>query len=248
MQMDETRAAPAATFRAARRPWRPTRPWRPSLWLAPGLPALILVFLTVNVLARSPLLKVDRWVRGVVQAQANSAAWRWLGDTPHAPAQVIVLFGSNQVAIPVLAACALIAYLRRRSVRALLAAGACVVLLLVTVIPAKILIARPGPGPNQAHIASGGLGVFPSGHTTTASVCFLLGALLLVPGLPARIRTALVAFALLVCFLVGLALIWCNYHWFTDVVGGWALAAIIVQVCLVIARPGDRARDEARSP
>jgi undecaprenyl-diphosphatase len=51
-----------------------------------------------------------------------------------------------------------------------------------------------------------------------------------------------------VCFLVGVALIWCNYHWFTDVVAGWALAAIIVQVCLVIARPGDRARGEARSP
>jgi membrane-associated phospholipid phosphatase len=245
MQMDETRAAPAATFRAARRPWRS---WRSSLWLAPGLPALILVFLTINVLAGSPLLEVDRWIRDVVQAQANSAAWRWLGDTPSAPAQIIVEFGSNQVAIPVLAACALIAYLRRRSVRALLAAGACVVLLLVTVIPAKILIARPGPGPTQAHITPGGLGVFPSGHTTTASVCFLLGALLLVPGLRARIRTALVAFAVLVCFLVGVALIWCNYHWFTDVVAGWALAAIIVQVCLVIARPGDRARGEARSP
>ncbi len=245
MQMDETRAAPAATFRAARRPWRS---WRPSLWLAPGLPALILVFLTVNVLAGSPLLEVDRWIRDVVQAQANSATWRWLDDTPSAPAQIIVEFGSNQVAIPVLAACALIAYLRRRSVRALLAAGACVVLLLVTVIPAKILIARPGPGPTQVHVAPGGLGVFPSGHTTTASVCFLLGALLLVPGLPARIRTALVAFAVLVCFLVGVALIWCNYHWFTDVVAGWALAAIIVQACLVIARPGDRARGEARSP
>ena len=77
MQMDETRAAPAATFRAARRPWRS---WRPSLWLAPGLPALILVFLTVNVLAGSPLLEVDRWMTPrplPLRSSSNLAATRW---------------------------------------------------------------------------------------------------------------------------------------------------------------------------
>ena len=47
------------------------------------------------------------------------------------------------------------------------------------------------------------------------------------------------------CFVVGLALIWCNYHWFTDVVAGWALGAIIIQICLAIAGPPEV---PARSP
>jgi membrane-associated phospholipid phosphatase len=34
------------------------------------------------------------------------------------------------------------------------------------------------------------------------------------------------------CFLVGAALIWADYHWFTDVAAGWALAALIVMAAL----------------
>jgi Family of unknown function (DUF5682)/PAP2 superfamily len=41
--------------------------------------------------------------------------------------------------------------------------------------------------------------------------------------------TALVAVAAAtICFLVGAALVWCDYHWLTDVAAGWALAALIV--------------------
>jgi len=42
------------------------------------------------------------------------------------------------------------------------------------------------------------------------------------------------------CFLVGLALVWCDFHWFTDVVAGWALAALIVMAALRLARPAGR--------
>jgi membrane-associated phospholipid phosphatase len=87
--------------------------------------------------------------------------------------------------------------------------------------------------------------VFPSGHTTRASICYVLGALLLAPEVSARLRRMLLALAGVVCFVVGLALIWCNYHWFTDVVAGWALASIIIQLCLVIAGPREV---PARSP
>jgi membrane-associated phospholipid phosphatase len=239
--MDETRTAPpSATLRA---PWRVT--WRPSLWLMPGLPLLLLIFLTVNVVAHGPLLGVDRWIRDAVQARATSAAWGWVGDTRYSPAQILVDIATNQIAIPVLAVCAVIASARRISLRPLLAAGTGLVLLLVTVIAGKVIIGRPGPGPAAAHIAPGGLGVFPSGHTTRASVCYILSALLLAPEVSARLRRAMLAAAGALCFVVGLALIWCNYHWFTDVVAGWALAAIIIQICLVIAGPREA---PARSP
>jgi len=45
--------------------------------------------------------------------------------------------------------------------------------------------------------------------------------------------------AMLLCFLlVGFALVWQNLHWFTDVVAGWALAAIIIQATLRLTRAG----------
>ena len=134
-----------------------------------------------------------------------------------------------------LAVCALIAVARRQTLRPLAAAAAGVVLLLATVVPAKILIGRSGPG--LGPVAAGGLGVFPSGDTSTSSVCYGLAVLLLVPVLPARLRAPAVAAVAAVCLLVGLALVWCDYHWFTDVLACGALSGIIIQVCLRLAPP-----------
>ena len=224
--MDDSRAATVAPLRRARR--------RPA-WLVPGGLLLILALLTVDVLADGPLGGADRRIRAVVQAQAHSATWRWVGDSWHAPVRMLVELGNNQVALPVLALSALFVAVRHRSLRPLLAAAAGVVLLLVTVIPAKILIARSGPG--QPAVAPGHMGVFPSGHTTTAGVCLALAVLLLAPDLPARTRRAAVAVMAALCFLVGAALVWCDFHWFTDVVAGWALTALIVMAALRLAGP-----------
>ena len=93
--------------------------------------------------------------------------------------------------MPLLAFSALVVALWHRSPRPLLAAVTGVALLLATVIPAKILIGRAGPG--LPPVAPGHMGVFPSGHTTTSGVCLALAVLLLAPDLPARTRRAAVA-------------------------------------------------------
>jgi undecaprenyl-diphosphatase len=201
---------------------------------------LVLVLLTVNVLAGGPLVGADQRIRAAVQARAAAPAWRWLSGSWHAPAKLLVDLGSYQVAVPALAACALIAAARRRALRPLLAAFAGVVLLLVTVTAAKIAIGRTGPG--LTTLGSGGLGVFPSGHATTATVCLGLAVLLLISSRPAaaarpaRAGQAAVAAVAAVCLLVGAALVWCDYHWFTDVLAGWALAVLIIQAALLICR------------
>jgi membrane-associated phospholipid phosphatase len=221
MRMDDTRAATAATFRAAR---------RRSPWLVPGGLVLILALLTDNVLANGPLIGVDERIRRVVLAQAHSATWHWVGSGGHAPAQLIAQLGNDQIGLAVLALAALIMSVRYRSVRPLLAAVIGATLLLGIVIPAKILTARAGPGlPPVAH---GAMGVFPSGHSSTSSVCLGLAAVLLARDLPGWARRATLAAVATVCFLVGAALIWCDYHWFTDVVAGWVLAALIVMAAL----------------
>ncbi len=222
--MDETRAAPAVAAGA---------PGQRSPWLVPGGLLLILTFLTAGVLAGGPLTGADRRIRAAVARQADSAAWRWVGHGWHSPAQLLVDLGTYQVAVPLLAFSAVVVALWHRSPRPLLAAVTGVALLLATVIPAKILIGRAGPG--LPPVAPGHMGVFPSGHTTTSGVCLALAVLLLAPDLPSRTRRAAVGAMVAVCFLVGAALVWCDYHWFTDVAAGWALTALIVMAALTVA-------------
>jgi len=201
-------------------------------WLLPAGLLLVLVFLTVNVLAHGPLVTLDQHIRQTVQGWAHSASWRWLADGPYAPAQLITDLAP--VAVPVLAVVAVVLAIRRHTVRPLLVAATGVVLLLVTVIPAKIIIARPGPGTTS--LAPGSWGYFPSGHTSTACVCYSIAVLLVIAGQPAWIRRAALAGLAAVWLLVGTALVWCDYHWASDVLAGWALSALIVWLALRIPR------------
>jgi membrane-associated phospholipid phosphatase len=220
--VDQTRAAPAATSRAYS---------RVSSWVVPGGLVLLLAFLSVNVVADGPLVGVDRRVRDVVHPVATSAGWRWLAYGRLAPAQLVSNLGSVKIAVPVLALCAVAIAVRFRSLWPVAIAAAGGALLAGTVIPGKILIARPGPG--YASLPAGAWGDFPSGHTSTAGVCYGLAALLLMAGAQGEsaggraLRRAAVPVAAAVSFLVGAALVWCDYHWFTDVVAGWALSALI---------------------
>jgi membrane-associated phospholipid phosphatase len=219
--MDEARTTTAARSRGPR--------WR-SRWLVPGIPAAVLAVLTINVLASGPLVGADKRIHATVATLVNARGWQWLGG----PARLIVDLADPVVAVTVLVVSALAVSSRRRSLRPLLAAGLACTLLLVTVVPGKILIGRLAPG--QLRLPSGSYGSFPSGHATTASVCYVLAVLPLLPYLPGWIRRAALAALPVWCFLIGAALVWLSYHWFTDVVAGWALASIIIQVTLRLTR------------
>jgi membrane-associated phospholipid phosphatase len=204
-------------------------------WLLPAGLLAVLVFLTVNVLAHGPMVTLDQHIRHTVQGWAHAAGWRWLVDSPQAPAQLITGLGRVTVAVPVLAVVAAALAVRGRTLRPLLVAATGVVLLLVTVIPAKIIIARPGPGTGA--LAPGSWGYFPSGHTSTACVCYSIAVLLLTAGWPARVRRAALAGLAVLWLLVGAALVWCDYHWTSDVLAGWALSGLIVWLALRVRWP-----------
>jgi membrane-associated phospholipid phosphatase len=218
-------------------PWRSAARLQP--WLVTGGLLLLLAILTVNVLVHGPLVRLDEHIRATVQARALSPGWYWLRDGPRAPAQLVADLGRTPLAIPVLAVAAIVVSVARRSLRPLAAAAIGVTLLLATVIPAKILIGRPGPGLTSA--TQGELGVFPSGHTSTACVCYSLAVLLVVAGQPGWVRRPAVACLAVLWLLVGAALIWCDYHWFTDVAAAWALSALIVRFTLWVTGQGWRA-------
>jgi undecaprenyl-diphosphatase len=155
--------------------------------------------------------------------------------------------GNSLVAVPLLALCATVsAWAARRAGRdrwwaPLAAAGAAAVLLTATVVPAKDAIARPGP--SGAATGSTGLGYFPSGHASTATVCLVTGAWLLSSAVAGRwARRVLALLTSVLCLGVGAALIWRDYHWLLDVIGAWALAAMVVWcVARWAPRPGPEA-------
>ncbi|HEY9243292.1 MAG TPA: phosphatase PAP2 family protein [Streptosporangiaceae bacterium] len=231
-EVSRTAPAPARADSPARgRPW-PT-------WLLPAGLLAVLVFLTVSVLVHGPLVTMDQYIRQTVQGWAHEAGWRWLVDSPHAPAKLITDLGRVTVAVPVLAVVAAVLAIRGHTLRPLLVSAAGVALLLITVIPTKIIIARPGPGTTA--LAGGSWGYFPSGHTSTACVCYSIAVLLLIAGQAGWVRRAALAGLAVVWLLVGAALIWCDYHWASDVLAGWALSALIVWLALRVRLPGQLA-------
>jgi membrane-associated phospholipid phosphatase len=235
--VDEASADQISAEVVGEAPAPPRRPaTRPYSQLISAALLLILAVLTIDVLVHGPLTSLDEHVRTAVLARADSPAWRWLSDTPHRPARLLTDLGMNTVAVPILAAVAVAVAIRRHTLRPLLIAVTGVALLLATVIPAKIIIGRSGPG--LPAILPGHLGVFPSGHTSTACICFSLAVLMLVAGQPPRTRYLALGGLALLWLGVGAALVWCDYHWFTDVVAAWALSGLVIQLTFWINRAG----------
>ena len=193
-----------------------------SVWF----PLVLLVALTVlteQVATHGPLLAVDRWVRRDTLRLVAENPYSWL-DTL---AEWWTDLGSSMIAISLLVAATLAATLRARSWQPALGAALAGAALFATVIPGKILIGRPGP--EGQPVAPGEWGWFPSGHTSTATVCLGTACWLLTLGLAsARLRRILYTVTSVLCTGVGICLIWRDYHWFLDVVAGWCLSGVIL--------------------
>ncbi|MFE0462564.1 phosphatase PAP2 family protein [Kitasatospora sp. NPDC058965] len=178
--------------------------------------------------ADGPLLGLDRWVRHTVALLRADG-----GTALDAPAHFFADLGGTVPAIPLLLGLGALAAWRARRAGAarwwlpLPAAALAAALIPLLVVPAKAWFARPGPLglPLQPHE----WGWYPSGHTTTACVSYGVAALLVGRTLaPARRRLLYPATALL-GLAVGWGLIWCDYHWFLDVLAGWCLAALVLR-------------------
>jgi membrane-associated phospholipid phosphatase len=77
---------------------------------------------------------------------------------------------------------------------------------------------------------------FPSGHTTSGSVVWVLGALLVASTLTQRwARRVVTAVGVALAIVIGLTRSYLGYHWATDVLGGWLLAAGICATAIYLA-------------
>jgi len=72
---------------------------------------------------------------------------------------------------------------------------------------------------------------FPSDHTASGTVVYVLGVLLLTVTEARNGRGRLLVTAgCITSGLIGLSRVYLGYHWFTDVVGGWLLAAFVTSI------------------
>ncbi|MBQ1092559.1 phosphatase PAP2 family protein [Streptomyces sp. B93] len=106
--------------------------------------------------------------------------------------------------------------------------------------------ARPvWPDPvDSAHYAA-----FPSGHAMTATVvCGLLLWLLHRHGVDRALWRAALALALVSVIGVGLTRVWLGVHWFTDVVGGWLVGALVVAAAVTVHQRVETPAEPQRNP
>lgn len=143
-------------------------------------------------------------------------------------AHALTLVGSEPV-VGTLAVLLFIAVLERRGqVFAIIAAAAMTVSVGLTV-GVKVLVERPRPGAVDRLGPIDHSYSFPSGHTLNSTVLLGLAVILLLPLISGRSRRAVaVVSATLLALAIGWSRIYLGYHWTTDVIASWLLAAAIL--------------------
>jgi membrane protein DedA with SNARE-associated domain/membrane-associated phospholipid phosphatase len=157
-------------------------------------------------------------------------------------AKAITVLGSSPVVGGVVIACAVWLVLRRRVVTAatLLVAGVADVIALHI---AKGATGRPRP-PDPLAGTQGSS--FPSGHAAYA-IAYLAVAFVLWRSAPGfRARIGLILAALVVAVLVGLSRVYLRAHYFTDVLGGWALGLAVFGIAALVTLTVERLRHNGR--
>jgi len=203
-------------------------------WLLPAVLLAGFVLLLWQVKAHGPVTGLDIRVRDHIQDWATSPSMSWLA----VPGRDLANLGNQSIALLALFAATAAATRVTRSWWPTWVMFAAIAALL-TVIPLKLAIGRPGPG--QITLGDAALGFFPSGHTADATLCYGTAALLLCAVVPlrrttvtrriARIHRAIIAAAAVLVLLTIFGLLWSDYHWLSDTLAslcwcGAALAAL----------------------
>lgn len=199
--------------------------------VAPSQPAIGRLVAAAVSLLGFLLLLVTVVVTGGVDPVDTAVMW-WTGGVRTPPATLVAHLVTTLGSFPVVAAVAVLAaallWRRTRSLVTPTVLLTSVVVTAAVVYLCKVAIARPRP-PTDGLLGSPSLdSSFPSGHTTNGAVVYLLTALLLAATLRAAGRRLLLAGAVLVAVAVGLSRVYLGYHWATDVLSGWFLAAAVV--------------------
>ena len=180
------------------------------------------------------------WANAGGTPSIDSSIESWVVDhrTPAVTsvAKIVTWLGSGAVLYPAVAVLALVWWWRRRDWRPGLALAVALggATALYTIL--KPVFERPRP-PAQDAVGTYSHWSFPSGHATQSMAFYAVLAFLLTVGVSRRTRWWLGA--ALVILVVGATRIYLGAHWFTDVLGGYAIGgcwAALVAAALVVIR------------
>jgi membrane-associated phospholipid phosphatase len=225
-----------------------------------SLPALLVAFLVVTVLAMDPQYRVDRAVDG---QWAHVVVPQWRGFFQ----DVLDRIAGQSVDAPILVIVAVLVAQRYWTWRPLLVAAAVEAGFYAFIGLAKLAFARPAPvqggDPGFFHgglLRDGWEGIsFPSGHTAESvlvygAIVYLLAAYTRTPRWAVRV---LVGVVVLIALNAAFTSFFLGWHWPTDLVGGWLAGAIVLRVVILLDRrltrrrgdrPEDRANDRPGNP
>lgn len=156
------------------------------------------------------------------------------------PAQLVTDVGDPIVWTAGALLVALVAAWLRRSVLPLRIVALPVVVEAVLVLGLKAAVGRTGPAGSHPPDP---FGYFPSGHTATAVVCTGALAALVAVHQPDWARAMRIGVAVW-SVLIAAALLYCRYHWLTDVLGSLLLGALVLRLlCRPFWATADRSGD-----
>jgi len=200
-------------------------------WIAFGVVAALYAVLTLAVVVRSPVIRLDRTLFTLDLYDRAPHLWPAINTYVMLGQRAPVTF----TALPwILWRC-----WRMRTRTPLLRLLVALAVLNVSVGVVKVFVGRNGPlhTPNAHDVFAGG-NIYPSGHTSNAVVMFGLLAWMAV-----RHRRAAIVAAVFLSTTVGLCTIYLDTHWFSDVVGGWLAGALVLLVLPSLLPPVERAAD-----
>lgn len=144
-------------------------------------------------------------------------------------------FGSTpSLVVIALLATAWFVWHRRRADALLVVIGSAIGLALAPLL--KLVFTRTRP-PIADHIVMVDSWSFPSAHSLNSMAVLGLLTVLAVRERPGRLRRTLIAaLGAFLVILVGFSRVYLGVHWPSDVLAGWAVGALWVAVCFVVAR------------
>lgn len=192
--------------------------------------------LTIAVLVRSPVLRLDDWIGDMTLRK----------DYPGllSPVRFLVDFGQRRPVAQFVVPFLLLVAWRTRSSRPMVTLVVALMALNFSVGIVKLSTGRLGPrgGHSVSEVFSGG-DIYPSGHVSNAVVMYGL----VVMFVPARHRKKAAAVAAVLSVVIGLGTLYLKTHWLTDVFGGWLAGALVICSLPWLTPPAQRLVDRSFS-
>lgn len=176
--------------------------------------AVVFLWALTDVVLVGPLRQWDRsLLMGAQPFAQQPLGWRLVSDIGGPWVLTVTLLGAVVVHL-----------LRRRSIRLLLRAAACLVAVEATIWLTKATIGRTAPRSRVDHLEAHGMS-FPSGHTAGSFALLTIAAALVIsPG--TRLAGFVAWFVPMISAVVGISTVVLHFHWPTDVLAGWGLGLV----------------------